>query len=238
MPGVTPLLFVYITWAPRPPGFASPFPSRLPSRSQDNHLDPPTLCLFCRVSPTPPALHLLWSCCCSIKTYQSPPSVPVHHPAMPEALNLDVLLVILRLFRTFVDNVIALLEQRAHASEPTLPQPSPRPTFGNYRPPGHVSTSSFAPSPQDTLSLASLTLTQGSEPTEGTPPSTPQPEQPVLTTPEAPGSPSAWRSQRTPNTQLRREFTNSGICPHYCHEVVRPRLLLCPVCRENPPRPH
>src|SRR5688572_11505102 len=47
---------------------------------------------------------------------------------------------------------------------------------------------------------------------------------------DTPPSPSAWRQERTTNTELREEYQRAGICGHYFHEARRPRLHHCPVC--------
>lgn len=68
-------------------------------------------------------------------------------------------------------------------------------------------------------------------------PSTPGAATPTTTTipetsasPPALSSPSAWRSTRTPNTQLLAEYRETGTCAHYWHNAGTPHLNNCPVC--------
>jgi hypothetical protein len=73
-------------------------------------------------------------------------------------------------------------------------------------------------------------VTIATPPTTATRSTTPESS---TTTATLPISPSTYRGQRIPNTILREEYSRTGVCPHYSHEVPRPRLPTCPVCHQN-----
>lgn len=138
---------------------------------------------------------------------------------------------VLRLFITFLQQVLTLLEAR-------LPGPAP--------------LGSEEPRPLENLHLAqlatqtsTLSLANTEVPSDDEQP-TPEPQEDTWALPtraerrrqqeqrqNQPTSPSAWRRPRVSNAQLRAEYESTRVCGHYWHETPRPRLPACPICERS-----
>jgi hypothetical protein len=137
-------------------------------------------------------------------------------PSVPQYLTfVQICLALFISFLQEVDQRLATLIAEAYAEEPLPVDPLDNvisDSDDDSRPPvatPSVSTNTVAPSTPRPLSAASTATSSQTTLAE---------------------SPSRWRSQRTPNRELRAEFARTHICPHYWHETARPRLPECPVC--------
>lgn len=166
---------------------------------------------------------------------------------------------VIQLFIVFLQGVVTLLERLALptpedrqqdlpalAHRTRTPSPAPSSTVVNDSPTSSTDDLGF-PLPHTLINTAVTTTPrptrretfarraqQGtSQPTAAIPNLFPQ-TQTVPSRPArqlfGPTSPSAWRSTRTPNSQLAQEYQDTGICGHYFHETRQPRLPRCPIC--------
>jgi len=156
---------------------------------------------------------------------------------------LALVIEVLRLFITFLQQVVTLLETRLTIEDTPeeLDAPvsrTPSPTLSTTIAEGQTARlraqriqGHFTHLRQVSLGSPSSPETRRStSPASSSTVVNETPRSPSSPEPPAPLSPSAWRGIRVPNSQLRLEYRASGVCGHYFHESAQPRLRSCPVC--------